>query len=429
MESPKEEVLLLRIRHAKLVTISRRGDRFKIGKEMDRVEIIENGTVIVNQEGLIIDVGTDEELSNQYANKRFLSDVDATGMSVVPGFVDAHSHPVWSGDRVHEFAMKLAGATYMDIHKMGGGIGFTMEKTKQSSEEELKSLLKKRLDRFLSFGTTTLEGKSGYGDDLDSEVRLLKVLHEADQEHPVEIVSTYLGAHSVPKGLTAAQHARNVIEIQLPRIIELKQEGVISPRNIDVFLEKGIFESEETKQILEAGKAAGLLLNFHGDEIHPMGSGLLGGKLGATAISHLERVDDEGIEAMSIKPTVAVLLPTTAYVLRIEPPPARKLIEGGVPVALGSDFNPNAHCQSMAHVMNLACVTMRMTMNEALVAATLNAAASLDLSHSHGSIEVGKVADFVVIDHPSWEHIIYEMADPPIQSVYKRGKRVFTKSC
>eukprot|EP01094_Clydonella_sp_ATCC50884_P026942 TRINITY_DN7543_c0_g1_i3.p2 TRINITY_DN7543_c0_g1~~TRINITY_DN7543_c0_g1_i3.p2 ORF type:complete len:169 (+),score=50.86 TRINITY_DN7543_c0_g1_i3:104-610(+) len=165
-------------------------------------------------------------------------------------------------------------------------------------------------------------------------------------------------------------------------------------------------------------------MNFHGDEIHPMGAGELAGELEALAVSHLERVSDEGIAAMSKRPTFATLLPTTAYILRLEPPPARKLIDGHVPVALGSDFNPNAHCMSMPHVMNLACVLMHMTMEEALAAATINSAGSLGISATHGSLEVGKVADFVVIGAPAWEHVIYELVDPPIDAVYKGGVAV-----
>lgn len=190
-----------------------------------------------------------------------------------------------------------------------------------------------------------------------------------------------------------------------------------------------MFEASHSREILQAGKNAGFLLNFHGDELHPTKSAELGAELGATAISHLEWVSENGIKAMAQKEVVGVLLPTTAYVLRIDPPPARKLIDGGVPVALGTDFNPNAYCMSMPFVMNLACVTMRMTPNESLVASTINAAASMNRSSTHGSLEVGKLADFVLIDTPRWEHIIYRMADSPIQAVYKNGVRVVGESC
>jgi len=281
-----------------------------------------------------------------------------------------------------------------------------------------------RLDRMMHFGTTVVEAKSGYGLETETEMKMLQVLHEVDKIHPMDIVSTFLGAHSIPKGSNAKLATEDIIVNQIPSLIKLKKEGKISPQNIDVFCEKGVFETDDSRKILQAGKDAGLLLNFHGDEINPMKSGQLGGELDATAISHLEKVDEEGIIAMAKKPTVAVLLPTTAYILRLEPPPARKFIERNVPVGLGSDFNPNAHCMSMPQVMNLACVLMKMTMNESLVAATINSAASLERSHQYGSIEVGKYGDFVVVNNPNWEHIIYEMVDPPIEYVIKKGKIV-----
>jgi len=219
---------------------------------------------------------------------------------------------------------------------------------------------------------------------------------------------------------------KTLSKIQIPQLVKLKEEGKISPSNIDVFFEKGVYELNNTRKILKEGKEkANLKLNFHGDELNHVGSGELGEELGATAISHLEKIDDNGMDAMARKNIVAVLLPTTAYILRLEYPKARKLIEKGVAVALGTDFNPNAHCLSMPFVMHLACVNMHMKMNEALVAATLNSAASLGISSTHGSIEVGKIADFVIVDSIKWEHVIYELVDPPISSVWKRGKIIY----
>lgn len=189
-----------------------------------------------------------------------------------------------------------------------------------------------------------------------------------------------------------------------------------------MFHEKGVFETEQTRKILQAGKDIGLRINFHGDELHAMGSAELAAELDATAVSHLELISEEGIKAMAEKRVVAVLLPTTAYVLRIEYPPARKIIDSGVPLALASDFNPNAHCMSLPFVMNLACVMMRMTMNEALVACTLNAAAALCRGETHGSLAEGKMGDMVIVDASNWQHIIYELADAPISKVIKGGR-------
>jgi len=421
----------LRVRNAaQLVIVCSGGQHYKAGKEQDKVEVIENGTIIVGHDGNIAAVGTDEELSREEAFRTatYEVDLDATGKVVLPGLVDGHTHPVWAGDRVHEFAMKLAGATYMEIHKAGGGIGFTVEHTRLASEEQLLELCLQRLQRMLRLGTTLVECKSGYGLETETEMKLLKVLHAAKSKTSIEIVANYLGAHSVPKGSSADEATDDIIKNQIPALKDLIAKGQISPELIDVFLEKGVFDQDQTKRILQAGLAAGLKLNFHGDEINYMGAGELGGELAALSISHLERVSDAGIAAMAKRPTFAVLLPTTAYILRLEHPPARKMIEAGVPVALGSDFNPNAHCMSMPMVMNMACVNMKMTMNEALVAATINAAGSLNKGATHGSLEVGKVGDLLILNAPRWEHLVYQMVDPPLEHVIKKGHLVHSSS-
>jgi imidazolonepropionase len=350
--------------------------------------------------------------------------VDCGGRSAVPGLVDAHTHAVFAGDRVAEFGLKLRGATYMDIYRSGGGIHSTVRHTRAASEEELAALLSSRLDRMIRLGTTLAEVKSGYGLEAETEAKMLRVAHSMKGKHPVELCSTFCGAHAVPVGSTAAEAARSVITEQLPAILADKAAGRNSVENVDVFYEKGVFEEEETAAVLAAGSAAGLAINFHGDELHPMRSGVLGAKWGARAISHLEEVSSEDVAAMAAAGVYAVLLPTTAYVLRLKYPPARDMIAAGVRVALGSDFNPNAFCMSMPYVMNLACINMRLTTEEALTAATLHAAASLNKEASYGSIEPGKFADIVVVDAPSWEHIIYQFGDSPIHAVFKKGVRV-----
>eukprot|EP01103_Thecamoeba_quadrilineata_P010875 TRINITY_DN2467_c0_g1_i1.p1 TRINITY_DN2467_c0_g1~~TRINITY_DN2467_c0_g1_i1.p1 ORF type:complete len:241 (-),score=55.60 TRINITY_DN2467_c0_g1_i1:35-757(-) len=209
----------LRIRNlSQLVTISNDGKSFKIGKDLGQLNIIKNGTIIINNLGLIEDLGPSDVLDEKYKDATFTQDLDGTGKSAIPGFVDGHTHPVWSGDRVHEFVMKLSGVSYLEIHKAGGGIGFTVDHTKKSSEEELEELLRIRLKRMLRQGTTLLEAKSGYGLELETEVKMLKVLHKVAKEGPVEIVSTYLGAHSVPKGSTSAAATNDIVANQIPRI-------------------------------------------------------------------------------------------------------------------------------------------------------------------------------------------------------------------
>jgi imidazolonepropionase len=410
---------------AQVVTVVNNGERHLRGAAMNTVAVIENGGVVIGADGRILLVGPSAEVAERTKHDTFERDVDATGKCVLPGFVDAHTHPVWSGDRCHEFHMKLAGASYMEVAAMGGGIGFTTQHTRESTEDELLALFVQRAARMTAQGTTTMEGKSGYGLDTDTEMKMLRVLHRAKALVPMDISVTFCGAHAVPKGKTDEEATLCVIDEMLPEMARQTAAGRMAVDNIDVFCETGVFTAAQSRRILAAGKAQGLEVNFHGDELTPMGSGELAGELSALAVSHLEHLSDAGIVAMAVRPSFAVLLPVTAYVLRIEPPPARKIIDGNVPVALGSDYCPNAHSLSMPFTMNLACVMMRMTVNEALTAATINAAASLGLSADCGSLEVGKRGDVVLLAAPKWEHVVYQMIDPPIAEVFKLGKSVF----
>lgn len=403
-----------------VVCISNSYQKFKTSNEMKDLCLMQNTSIVV-ENGLITDIGSPQEILDKHSSKN-LRKVDATNKCVLPGLVDAHTHPVFSGDRVHEFAMKLEGRSYIEIHQAGGGIMFTMNSVKETPEEELYELLIPRLDRMLKLGTTLIEAKSGYGIDLESEIKMLKVLHKANQEHKITVVSTFLPAHAVVPGKTASQMADEIAETYIPEIANLKQQGVIDPTMIDIFCEKGIFEAEDTKKILNAGLKHGLVGNFHGDELNPINSGVLAAETGSRAVSHLEHLSAEDISAMALHSTVGVLLPTTQYILHLKVPPAREMLDQGVPVALGSDFNPNAWCLSMPLVMHLACVNYRFSMNEALVASTLNAAASMGVSDKYGSIEVGKAADLLILDAPRWEHLIYQMVDPPISAVIKAGE-------
>lgn len=328
---------------------------------------------------------------------------------------------------MHEFAMKLAGATYMDVHKAGGGIHFTVEHTRAAGSLELLASLSSRLVRMQRAGTTLVECKSGYGLELQTELKMLEVIEEARNSLPINISSTYCGAHAVPKGKTVEEATEDILQVQLPRLKEKMSAGTLRVDNIDVFCEQGVFDLSSTRSILQAGKDMGLNINFHGDELHPMNSAQLGAELGALAISHLEEVTDEGIAAMATSKTAAVLLPTTAYILRLPQPRARDMLDAGVIVALGSDFNPNAYCCSMPIVMHLACVNMKMSMPEALAAATINAAYALGRSHTHGSLEVDKHGDLLILETTRWEHLIYQLGGHQelIRYVVIKGKVVF----
>ncbi|XP_035281945.1 probable imidazolonepropionase [Anguilla anguilla] len=399
----------LYIKNAKqVVLVCNNGERFLTKEGMKNLSIIENCSLIIGNDGLLKAVGLADSIESRFEGASFEKVINASGMCVIPGLIDAHTHPVWAGDRVHEFALKLAGATYMEVHEAGGGIHFTVTHTRQASPDQLLAGLTQRLGRMLRSGTTLVECKSGYGLELDAELKMLAVIESARRSLDIGISATYCGAHAVPKGKTVAEATEDIIKVQLPKLKEKMEQGELRVDNIDVFCEKGVFDLDSTRAILQAGKDMGLQINFHGDELHPMNSAQLGAELNALAISHLEEVTNEGIAAMAKAGTSAVLLPTTAYILRLPQPRARDMLDRGVIVALGSDFNPNAYCCSMPMVMHLACVNMRMSMNEALAAATINAAYALGLSQSHGSLEVGKQGDLLVINASRWEHLIYQ---------------------
>ncbi|KAM5170494.1 putative imidazolonepropionase [Mantella aurantiaca] len=410
-----------------MVLVCRNEEQFLLQEGMQHLAVLKKASLVIGKDGFIKAVGPAETIRNQFSPAEFEMVIDCSGKCVLPGFVDAHTHPVWAGDRVHEFAKKLAGATYMDIHQSGGGINFTVDHTEAASEEELYYSFRQRLQRMLRTGTTLVECKSGYGLKLETELKMLRVIERAHRELDIDISCTYCGAHSVPKGKSAQTAAKDIIENHLPALKQMALNGEIHVDNIDVFCEKGVFDLESTREILEAGKAIGLNLNFHGDELNPMNSAELGAELGAHAVSHLEEISDEGIAALAVAKCSAVLLPTTAYILRLKQPRAREMLRAGVIVSLGSDFNPNAYCVSMPMVMHLACVNLRMSLKEALAAATINAAYSLGRSHTHGSLEVGKQGDVVIINAPRWEHIIYQFGGHQelIEYVIIKGKLVY----
>ncbi|XP_027025119.1 probable imidazolonepropionase [Tachysurus fulvidraco] len=399
----------LLVKNAKqVVLVCKNGEKFLTKDGMQNLAVLENASVVIGHNGLIEAVGPTAYIKYHYREAVFDKVLDATGMCVLPGLVDAHTHPVWAGDRVHEFAMKLAGATYMQVHEAGGGIHFTVTHTRATDKETLLQGLKGRLERMLRAGTTLVECKTGYGLELNTELKMLNVIDAARKTMTIGISSTYCGAHAVARGKTMEEATEDILSVQLPAIKKQISEGNLQVDNIDVFCEKGVFDLNSTRQILQAGKDIGLNINFHGDELHPMNSAQLGAELGALAISHLEEVTDQGIAAMARAKTCAVLLPTTAYILRLPCPRARDMLDAGVIVSLGSDFNPNAYCCSMPMVMHLACVMLKMSMTEALAAATINAAYALNHSQTHGSLEPGKQGDLLIINAPRWEHLIYQ---------------------
>lgn len=404
-------------------------------KDMNNIKVLDSHgfcdlALLIDNKGKISEIGRTEELKAKAKQRGCERQLSANGGVVIPGLIDAHSHPVYAGDRVHEFAMKLAGASYMEVQEAGGGILFTMKSTREASENSLLEGFTKTAFEMFKCGTTTLEAKSGYGLNTESEMKMLRVIDKAAKKLPLEISGTFCGGHAVPPDSTEERQTDMIINSMIPEIVNQKRNGQLeSIENVDVFCEKGNFEVESSKRILEAGKEAGLAVNFHAEELNRIGGAEMGASIQAKGMSHLEEISEEGITAMADAGTVGILLPTTAFMLRLRPPPAREMISKGVIIALGSDYNPNAYCYSMPMVMHLACVTMKLTMPEALVACTINAAHSIGRGSTHGAICVGRNADLVILDAPRWEHLIYRFGcHSVIRHVIKNGSFVYTRS-
>jgi len=386
---------------------------------LGQLRVIEGG-VVRCANGRIEFVGTEDEHQRRFAAAG--ETLDAEGGCVLPGFVDPHTHPVWAGSREDEFNRRLRGETYMDIARAGGGINATVRATRSASSEQLLTGTLRRLDTFLRHGTTTLEAKSGYGLDLATEIRMLEVIGQADAQHPVDLLPTCLAAHEVPSEHRADPEVfvRRLIEEIHP---EIARRGLA--RSVDVFCEEGVFDLDQTRRILAGTAAHGWQIHLHADELTALGGAELAAEVGALSASHLIKVTDAGIQALAESDTVAVLLPGTSFFLRSEFAPARRLISAGCAVALATDCNPGSSpTESMPAILGLACLGMGMTVEEALSAATLNAAAALDQAASVGSLEQGKAADVVVLSAPTYHHLVYHYGVNPVRHVVKSGRVV-----
>ncbi|CAN7295167.1 imidazolonepropionase [Peribacillus frigoritolerans] len=411
------------IKHAtQLATLSseRKGPRSKEG--MSELGLIEDGSIWM-ESGLIQAVGTTKELEKLYADRMHEAEVfDATGHLVTPGLVDPHTHVVYGGSREREFEMRLEGATYMDIMNAGGGIHATTRMTREASEEELMEQTIRRLDSFLAHGVTTVEGKSGYGMNLETELKQLRVMKKLQEEHPIDLVPTFMGAHAVPKDYKGREDefVDHLINDMLPIVAEEK----LAEFN-DVFCEKGVFTPEQSERILKAGKKYGLIPKIHADEIEPYGGAELAAKIGAISAEHLLKASEEGIQAMAKSGTIACLLPATALYLREEAAPGRRMVDEGVAVAISTDCNPGSSpTTSMPLVMNLACISMRLTPAEALTAATYNAACAINRQEKIGSLEVGKQADVVLWNVENYQELQYLFGVNHVKTVWKNGVQV-----
>jgi imidazolonepropionase len=411
------------IRNAsQLVTLKGTSVSPLVKEAMSELGIIENGSVWI-EAGEIQEIGKDTVLFEKYKERLGEADViDATGKLVTPGLVDPHTHLVFSGSRENEFNMRLQGATYMEIMNSGGGIYATTTRTQAASHNELYIESFERLNQFLLHGVTTVEAKSGYGMEWETERKQLEVAKQLNEKHAIDVVSTFMGAHAIPKEYKANPDAfvDLLIKEMIPKVAELG----LAEFN-DVFCEHGVFTPEQSKRILEAGKVHGLTPKIHADEIEPYEGAELAAEVGAISADHLLRASEKGMKAMAEQGVVGVLLPGTAYFLMAESANARKMIDLGVPVALSTDCNPGSSpTVSLPFIMNLGCLKMGMTPAEVIVAATINAAHAINRGDQIGSLEVGKKADVTIFNVSNYMKLQYSYGVNHTNTVVKNGKVV-----
>lgn len=396
--------------------------------------------VIACWEGRVVAVGPRDGVeagleANGYSLARFAR-LDADGGVVTPGLVDPHTHLLFAGTRERELVLRQQGAGYLEILQAGGGILSTVAATRAADEETLAAHGRRWLDEMLRHGVTTVEAKSGYGLDLATELRLLEVAHRLGREGPVEVVPTFLGAHAVPPEYRARPdgteaYVRHVIEEQLPGVVAQGRA-----RSCDVFCERGVFTADQSRRILRSAMGYGLAVRLHADELAPSGGAELAAELGALSADHLHTPSDAGLVALAEAaggdhPTVATLLPaTTWFLMAAEAAPARRFIDAGVPVALGTDFNPGTSpTPNLPLVMTIACLEMGLSPAEALAAVTINAAHAVGVARDAGSLEPGKLADIVIWRAPHVGQLPYWVGADLVDVVVKRGRVVYRRGC
>ncbi len=392
------------------------------GRAMRELAIHEQSVIVV-RDGRFAFVGRERDLPSEI---RIDNDFDAHGATAVPGFVDSHTHIAFAGLRESEFNRRLQGETYEQIAASGGGIASTVRATRAASEEELTANVLARGTTMARYGTTTAEAKSGYGLDLDAELRQLRSIRAAEAKSPVRLVPTCLAAHEFPPETRGDTQAR---ERYIATIIEQILPAVASEKLAifcDAFVERGVFTRDQGEAVLRAGEALGMIPRLHADELSDTDGAALAASLGAASADHLMQISESGIAALAASDTVANLLPATSFFLMAERyAPARALIDRGAIVSLSTDCNPGTSMtESMQIVMQLATLQMKMTVEESLTAATLNGAHSLRLAEETGSIEPGKRADFVLLDASSYLHLVYHFGVNLVSSVFRDGVRV-----
>ncbi|NHJ33668.1 MAG: imidazolonepropionase [Asgard group archaeon] len=420
--NPKEIIPDIVIKHAnELVTLNSKYGIPRIGKAMKELAIINDGALAI-KEGKIVFVGTTDDLLKVVKIEEKTIQIDATNKLVTPGFVDPHVHLIFAGSREDELTMKLAGKTYLEILEAGGGILKTVRETRKATIDDLVENGKNILDKMLKHGTTTVEAKSGYGLTTEDEIKSLEAVKALDKQHPIDLISTFLGAHAIPPEYKdrTDEYVDLVIKDMLPRIAE---KGLAE--YCDVFCEKGIFSVNQTRKILLAARKLGIKTIIHIDEIVDTNGAALAAELKAVQTGHLLQSNDDGLKAMAEAGVIAVLLPGTPFCLMMKDyAPARKMIEFGIPVAIATDLNPNCWTESMLMTIVLSCYNMKMSPAESLTAATINAACAIQRENEIGSLEVGKKADITIFTVPNHYFLSYQFGVNLVSKVIKNGKIV-----
>lgn len=410
------------IRHAaELVTC--KGPAPRRGREMADIGLIKDGGVLIHDDRIYA-VGTTDELDSMIDPAEY-EIIDASGKTVLPGFIDSHTHFIFGGYRAEEFSWRLKGDTYMSIMERGGGINATVTPTKNATEDELVEVGKERLNRMLEFGVTTVEGKSGYGMDHDTELKQLRAMKRLNTIHPLDIVTTFLGPHSVLPEYKGKE--REFIDMLLTKVMpEVKKEELAE--FADIFCEKGVFGIEDSEYYLTKAKEMGFKLKVHADEMTSLGGAELAARTGACSADHLLKASDEGIRQMAEHGVISTLLPATAFCLKEPYAPARKMIDNGCAVALASDLNPGScFTNSIPLLIALGCIYMNMSIEEVITALTINGAAAVGRADSIGSLEKGKKADIIFLKYPSIHYMPYHTAINLVETVIKNGQTVYHK--
>ena len=383
---------------------------FAAGFDMQKIKIYENVNILI-EDGIISDI----------TNKNIEADdiIDAQGKTVVPAFIDPHTHIPFIGSRHDEFNKRIAGKTYMEIAKEGGGINSTVKSVRSASFNELYEAAKKDVEYMIDNGVLSIEMKSGYGLNLETEIKQLEVIKKLKEEFSIDIKSTFMGAHEIP--LEYKNRKNEYVELVINEMLPYVKKKRLADY-VDIFCEKGVFEIEDTRKILSKAKELGFKIRIHADEIYPLGGSSLAYEFDAVSVEHLMKISDEDIEKLVGKNIVFDLLPgTTFFLMSNEYAPARKIIEKGGIIALSTDLNPgSSYSHSLLIIMAIACLNMKMTMEEVLNAVTLNAAYSLEISNKTGSIHVGKQADLLVLDAADYRYLVYNFG---VNRIYKRFKK------